>query len=333
MALPVWIPDPLDETSPPDNVPAGLAGVELRYLKDRVNKLAEAIDLRLDNLAASEVGNDSSVTGTTVKDALNTVRTAAGIVNDSNVPGANLKAVLDSLSASSVANNTSTMGATVADALIAIWGVLGANAEGVLFSNEPDCIVKQDDDFSRTIVFPKALVDGVTFNKGDVLKAHIVPASPNVPYTLPLGAIISIAVSGLNYEVRVQGKYQEGGSFSYTGKLTLSREAIANRAGLGLGQHTYTTTSTTKNNIDIVNTTNRTIYVSCRTTGWSDPTTRLLVDGVTVAKTSTLRTSGDTLSDGGSFGAPVPPGTAFRVNTSTGTGINWSFLGMLPEDM
>lgn len=81
-------------------------------------------------LVASQVNNDSSVTGSKVKDALNTLKSsitalvASAITNDSSVVGAKVKDALNTLLstigallASNIGNNSTVAGATVKDAL------------------------------------------------------------------------------------------------------------------------------------------------------------------------------------------------------------------------
>lgn len=68
-----------------------------------ITRWADATNTFLNSLAASNVANDSSVTGTTVKDALNTLKNAApamttdNVTNESGVTGATATAALNNL--------------------------------------------------------------------------------------------------------------------------------------------------------------------------------------------------------------------------------------------
>lgn len=75
-----------------------------------------AVVAALGDYAASLVNNDSSVAGTTVKDALNTLKAASGVSSVFSRTGA-VVAALNDYAASLINNDSSVTGATVKDAL------------------------------------------------------------------------------------------------------------------------------------------------------------------------------------------------------------------------
>jgi len=95
-----------------------------------ITRWADATNTYLNTLAASSVANDSEVTGTTVKDALNTLLhavpalTTDNVTNESDVPGATSTAALNALLGSlntKLIKLTATLNSSVTSATIASW--------------------------------------------------------------------------------------------------------------------------------------------------------------------------------------------------------------------
>ena len=75
------------------------------------------------NLTAANITNDSSITGTTIKDALNTLRVASGVQNDSSVTGTTIKDALNTL-LSTVSSGTCSVKVTTDDLTVEQTGTL-----------------------------------------------------------------------------------------------------------------------------------------------------------------------------------------------------------------
>lgn len=86
-----------------------------------------AVVATLGDYAASLITNDSTVSGATVKDALNTLKAASGVSSVFARTGA-VVAVLNDYAASLIANDSSVTGATVKDALNTLGGASGVTS-------------------------------------------------------------------------------------------------------------------------------------------------------------------------------------------------------------
>lgn len=146
---------------------AGSAGVLVTSVFGRIG----AVVATLGDYVASLVNNDSTVTGATVKDALNTLKAASGVSSVFGRTGAVVAAASD-YNASQVDNDSTVTGTFVDDALDTLLGLINglttsdiANDSGVAGADATaalDALQDQLDDLAPELLLGSNITGNVT---------------------------------------------------------------------------------------------------------------------------------------------------------------------------
>jgi hypothetical protein len=180
-----------------------------------------AVVAALNDYAASLVSNDSSVAGSTVKDALNTLLAAIAAIPSAPVSSVFTRtgaivATLNDYAASLVSNNSSVVGSTVKDALNTLLAAIPSVPVSSVFTRT-GAIVATLNDYAASLVSNNSSVTGATVKDAlDTLLGSTLPVSGWMRAT---DATSSFDTSpALNVLAVVQGA-----NWTYVGSAALTR--------------------------------------------------------------------------------------------------------------